>query len=202
MNNIIVIGNGSSVLDYKLQSEIDQFDHVARFNDFKIEGYESHIGTKTTIWARSNSNRTKHRDTKSFQKIILISPEWNYQNIAKLVKQYPQAITIPREIPLNLQNELGLPGRVIDRKRFKHKRGWPSSGLILLSYLLTKFETIYIHGFDFFKDVEGSARHYYNNKEKMEVTHVHNGQKEENWVNEKIKEGKIIKLIDIVNGNK
>ena len=32
---------------------IDACDEVVRFNDFKIKGFERHVGTKMTIWARN-----------------------------------------------------------------------------------------------------------------------------------------------------
>ena len=52
---IVIIGNGASLLDHQFGDQIDQFDEVVRFNDFRIKGYEKYVGTKTTIWARNTS---------------------------------------------------------------------------------------------------------------------------------------------------
>ena len=72
MNNksIIIIGNGQSILNNELQDEIDAFDIVVRINNYKINGYEHYLGTKTDIWfngANSNGVRTAwhiHTDGK------------------------------------------------------------------------------------------------------------------------------------------
>lgn len=49
MNNICIIGNGSSSL--KENGEfIDNCDLVIRIKNFKIKGYEKYIGSKTNIW--------------------------------------------------------------------------------------------------------------------------------------------------------
>jgi len=192
-NKIIVIGNGSSVLNKKMGETIDSFEDVVRFNDYKMKGFQDFIGSRTTIWARSNSNRTKNRDWSNFNKVIVCSPEWNYKNIKRLLKAgNTEGILIPRYDALQLQNELGLPGRV--RKKGKWLRGWPSTGLLLLDYLIKHYDCVYIYGFDFFKQINGHPRHYYNNKEKMKVTYVHDSEKEKKWVYKKIKEGKIKEL--------
>lgn len=47
--SIILVGNGSSLLDEKNGDFIDSFDTVVRFNNFVIKGYEKHVGTKTNI---------------------------------------------------------------------------------------------------------------------------------------------------------
>jgi hypothetical protein len=187
---IIVIGNGSSVLNHQYGELIDSFPDVVRFNDFKTEGYEKFIGSKTTIWARSNSKRTKERDWGIFDSVLVASPEWNYGNINRIVKGKDNATVISQEQALALQQELKLPGRVVKRG-LAEKRGWPSTGLLILNYLIDKFETVYIHGFDCFKKEEGFSRHYYNNKERMSITHVHREDKEKEWIDKNIESGKL-----------
>jgi hypothetical protein len=147
---IIVIGNGSSVLQYKIGEIIDKFGNIIRFNDFQTKGYEKYIGSRTTIWARSNSLRTKNRNRKLFNEILVSSPEWNFESAKRLASMIKNAVLISKKDTLDLQNLLDLPGRIV-KKGKKPIRGWPSSGLIVLYYLLIhRFETIYIHGFDNF----------------------------------------------------
>jgi hypothetical protein len=187
---IIVIGNGTSVLNYQMGELIDSFREVVRFNDYQTKGYESFIGSKTTIWARSNSKRTREREWLSYKNVIIASPEWNFGNIKNIIKDKSNAIVIPKEQSLDLQNELELPGRVVKRGEMS-KRGWPSTGLLILNYLLKYNKFVYIYGFDCFKKEGGDPRHYYNNKEKMITTYVHSEDKEKEWINKKILEGKI-----------
>ena len=52
MSNIILVGNGPSILENEFGSKIDQFDKVVRFNNFEVEGYEKYVGSKCSVLAR------------------------------------------------------------------------------------------------------------------------------------------------------
>ena len=49
--NVIFVSNSPVVLDKELGETIDSYDIVIRCNDFEIDGYEKHVGTKTDIWS-------------------------------------------------------------------------------------------------------------------------------------------------------
>jgi hypothetical protein len=49
--NIIIVGNGSSLLGVGLGNQIDKFDIVVRLNNFRINSYEPDVGRKMTYWA-------------------------------------------------------------------------------------------------------------------------------------------------------
>jgi len=51
MNKVIIVSNSPVVLDKELGDKIDSFDTIIRINDFEIDGYEKHVGTRTDIWA-------------------------------------------------------------------------------------------------------------------------------------------------------
>lgn len=192
-NKIIVIGNGTSVLDRKMGSVIDTFEDVVRINSFQIKGYETFIGSKTTIWARNNSKRTKNRiKMDQYKRIIICSPDWNMNRAFKIQKTIPGSEVIPKKIVANLQRDLNQ-----SLKKSCHSgkpKKWPSTGLLLLYYLLGEYDPIHIYGFDNFKGKNGVARHYYNNKEKIISWGVHECHKERSWIKNKILEGKIINI--------
>ena len=48
--SILIIGNGQSILNNNFQNQIDNFDIVLRINNYKINGYEQFLGSKTDIW--------------------------------------------------------------------------------------------------------------------------------------------------------
>lgn len=48
---IAIVGNGGSVLKNKNGEFIDSCDYVVRIKNFKIDGYEQHVGTKTNIFS-------------------------------------------------------------------------------------------------------------------------------------------------------
>ena len=45
--NIVIVGNGTSILDNPNGHKIDSFETVLRFNGFKIKKHEEYTGTKT-----------------------------------------------------------------------------------------------------------------------------------------------------------
>lgn len=195
LNNktIVVIGNGTSILDYKFGNLIDSFTDVVRFNDYVISGFEEYIGLKTTIWARSNSKRTKDRDWSQFKRVIIASPEWNFKTTNNIPQGRNNYYIISKDQSFSLQEKLNLPGRIV-KKGYPSKRGWPSTGLLTLNYLLNEYSEIYIYGFDCF-DKKGNkyAKHYYNNDD-MTQCYVHDTNKEKQWLNEYINNKRLIPL--------
>ena len=50
-DKVLLMGNGSSVLDMELGERIDnEFDYVFRINRFRTKGYEKHVGTTVSGW--------------------------------------------------------------------------------------------------------------------------------------------------------
>ena len=131
---IVVIGNGSSVLDFELGHLIDKFDEVVRFNLFEIEGYEKHVGTKTTTWFR-NSGPMPERDESQFEKVIVqtvdFPNEWTdhsvYERYERVSDETIQEIRTVVDTPLNL-----------------------STGIQALGHFTRNHGQIFIHGFDVF----------------------------------------------------
>jgi hypothetical protein len=50
---IIVVGNGSDILQHKNGCKIDSFECVVRMGSCKINGYEEYVGTKTDLYRSS-----------------------------------------------------------------------------------------------------------------------------------------------------
>jgi len=72
IKKIAIIGNGELFNQGKF---IDSCDEVYRFNNFKIEGYEEHIGTKTTVWCTHPFITIWTVNPITVPKIWLLSPE-------------------------------------------------------------------------------------------------------------------------------
>jgi hypothetical protein len=212
-DKLIIVGNGLSLIDRKMGKTIDSFKDVVRINNYVIEGYEEHVGSKTTIWCRNNSNRTQERDCSQFDQVIIASPardyasEANYHSSIILQERIENSIVIDEDIKNELQREIGLSGsariepekrkriRIRDKMGRRMKRrnnGWPSTGLMIVHYLIkTKPNPIYIIGFDNFQKIRGYPRHYYNNKEAMPTSVMHSAEKEKDWIKEQRRQGRI-----------
>ncbi len=50
---VAVIGNAPNLSGAKLGESIDKCDKIVRFNDFRIQGFEEDLGSKTTHWCVS-----------------------------------------------------------------------------------------------------------------------------------------------------
>ena len=75
MSNLIIVGNGSSLIDHKNGSLIDSFDTVVRFNSYKIKGYEEYTGKKTNIWFTVNLAHIE--EVHYYDRVIEHSWEWS-----------------------------------------------------------------------------------------------------------------------------
>ena len=53
-NSIAIVGSSARMLEAQEGSRIDSFDNVVRFNRAPVEGYESFVGSKTTLRVANN----------------------------------------------------------------------------------------------------------------------------------------------------
>lgn len=54
---VVIVGNGYKLSQVMQGMLIDQYDVVVRVGDFKIRGFELHVGTKTTFWTLADADR-------------------------------------------------------------------------------------------------------------------------------------------------
>jgi len=136
-NNLILVGNGTSLLNNKNGTIIDSYNIVVRYNSFKIIGYEPYVGEKTDIWTTCNSYHANNTD--NFKK-ILIHPS-GYKTVLDSIKDKNKCEIINK----NLIESIPV--------------GWPSSGLITIYYFLflKKYSNLTITGFDWWK----TEKHHY-----------------------------------------
>ena len=147
---ILLVGNGSSVLDEPLGDLVDSFDHVVRFNSFKTKGLEEWTGIKTDTWFTCNLCHIKN----SFKEIIWHSWEKDEnkdKNFAKLKSKHSHSKKLSREI---IDQAIEQFPRGIDYRS-------PSTGLLAIFYFLTKAKKVCLHGFDWWSR---SKHHYADNE--------------------------------------
>ena len=194
-NSILIIANCQSILETKLGTKIDDFNNIARINNYKIGGYEEFVGTKTDIWINGANSKLAIPDIIP-ERIVVTLPskvfDKNKANILsyvskKLNMNQNKFLLVPNEDILNYENE-------VDNNRL-------TTGLYSIMWALKNYENIYIHGFDFFIN---SKSHYFDSKlinfmnEKfISKGYKHDNQREYSFVNNLIKEKKIKRLTDI-----
>jgi hypothetical protein len=163
---IVIVGNGTSLLDRKNGSLIDDFECVVRFNSYKIKGYEDHVGTKTNIWF--TVNKAHIDEIQDYDRVITHS--WINHDICDvyadlLSKRYVSKLSksFIQSFPL----------------------GNPSTGLLAIYYLLNEYEYVYITGFDWW---ERDEHHYGDNEERGSL---HDPKKEKDLIDRLVADNKV-----------
>lgn len=166
---LIIVGNGSSVLDKENGSLINSFDNVVRFNSYKIKNFEKYVGTKTDIWITVNAAHIN--EIQSYKRVIEHSWQWS-EDKDKIFQKFKQLRSDVIKIPRSL---------VRDKDPLKSIKN-PSTGLISIQFFIDEriYETpIYITGFDWW---ENRKKHHYGDSEKMGK--IHSPQQEKKIIDE------------------
>ena len=133
---VILVGNGTSVLDYKYGCLIDSFDIVVRFNDFRIKGFEEYVGKKTDCWVTCGDAHLE--EINKFDRVVLHT--WEYEH-SLFVKEFGK-----RKFEITNKSEVS-----------KIPIEWPSTGLIAIYHFIKEFGYVTIVGFDWW---EREKHHY------------------------------------------
>jgi len=186
---IAIVGNGRSVLASTAGSSVDRFPTVVRFNDFAIDQYEKHVGTKTDMWVLSDFTCAKlMRKYPERKTPVLVAIPYFFMG-KKEPYYFERRKALEAELtPDQLARVTFISADVAHDIVSRHDFGdrWPSSGLLTIWHFLQSYSEIFLHGFDFFKLIDGKI-HY------MEDTHVgnHDSRQEERICNELAHKGRI-----------
>lgn len=159
MNEIVIVGNGPTLLEKELGSKIDSFSTVVRFNGYTIENYEKHVGTKTDIWfnvINFTKKDTEWRMKQAYKKIVLHSWQWSpekdllYKSFIEFYKDKDVLIEKTKR-----DTCVELSKLVPEEKYFCF-----STGLIGIWMLLKDYKKLSITGFDWWQ----SEKHHYNDR--------------------------------------
>ena len=194
-NTILIIANGTSVLEHDFGQTIDQYPTIARINNYKISGYEKNIGSKTDIWFNGANSKLRARG-KNPKKVVVLIPSSILLKKEKNLNQYIYKRLKINEDNFNVVN-------VNDIKNFENHVGADrlTTGLYSILWALKNFNEVIIHGFDFFINTKG---HYYNSKitELINTYILNKGSKHSNeleleYVNKLLKNNVIKSLFDL-----
>jgi hypothetical protein len=153
----VLVGNGPSLIDSHLGAEIDAFDDVVRFNDFKLsDDLALHVGCKTTLWSCYGANAQRVREAPPPRVIYLhgtkSAPQWY---------QPDELWRVPLAFYQRVKDEvLAMTDRVGEQR----DKLLPSAGLVTMKWLLElhRVPRVTLAGFDHFsRDGVGSRHHYW-----------------------------------------
>lgn len=170
--SIIIVGNGTSVLEKTNGDKINSFDKVLRFNGFKIKGFEKNVGTKTNIWF--TVNHAHMNQVNIFDEVIVHSWEWDRNKcriFQDFIKKRSDCIKTEREF---VRGKINLAS--------------PSSGIIAIFMMLERFDKVTITGFDWWDREE----HHYGDEERRGT--LHKPEQEHRIIKELMQQDKVVFL--------
>ena len=151
---ILIIGNGRTVLDHSFGEQINAIPIVGRINNFSVENYSEYVGVKTDIWFNGANQNLKRQKVIPNEVVVFIPPEILRRKKEKIHDRISRRLHIDKEkyflIPLETMENYEILTGV--------KR--PTTGTSCILWAVENFEKVIIHGFDFFID---SKSHYNDN---------------------------------------
>ena len=151
---ILIIGNGRSVLEYSFGKQINTISIIGRINNFSIRNYSEYIGQRTDIWFNGANQNLKRQKVIPYEVVVFIPPEILRRKKEKIHGRISKRLHIDKEqyslIPLEVMESFE---KISGVKR-------PTTGTASILWAVENFDKVYIHGFDFFID---SKSHYNDN---------------------------------------
>lgn len=154
-SSVVIVGNGPSVMRAQFGSRIDGFDEVIRFNGCRCKGFETHTGTRTTIWTTFGRGMLPGDANIRPAKIILAHGESEAGRCAyPALWRYP----VPQEFYQQLRSEIQAGTASQNPERLL-----PSSGYLVTRWLLDtgQVQAVTLTGFDHFQKHFSSQHHYW-----------------------------------------
>ena len=199
---VILVGNGSSVLDNKLGEYIDsEFDLVYRINRFKTKGFENYVGGRVDGWFLADTGVQWLINPKEeiegsmrytdFKYVFIYCPNFKYNTgELKYIQSTDDEIQM---IPPVYEDNIN---SIVDLKPM-----WPTTGLVAIQFLLENYKNVYTYGFDG-KSKKYEYIHYYDEGDETRLTERwhrprvdHNIELEKKYLGMLRKDGKVIDIV-------
>lgn len=160
-------------MDYEAGPIIDSFNVVVRFNRFRIKGFETKVGTKTTDWITVDSGTqwlngkvdecyaSDPRVIDSLNNIYIVIPKFKFQHEVDRISRIPNMNPKVQIIDSSVED---LINDTVD-----FKPAWPTTGLIAIKLFSTLYDELYIHGFDG-HDKKYQDYHYFDKNDDKRTT--------------------------------
>ena len=178
--NVVIIGNGTSLIGKKCGKLIDTFDVVVRFNKYELnEKWYEDLGSKidVTVYGFGNIKRIKNI-VKNDESIKFISSSQKTKQEIKKCLKYKNETTF-HYIDNIIHNEIHSEINCQDEYRL-------SNGILMIMLCLKYNNKVTICNFDH------SNKHYY--KWKSNHTHHHNWNFERQIIYDYVNKGLIVKI--------
>lgn len=200
---LLLIGNGPSVLNYRLGRTIDSFFNVVRFNEYQTsDGLEAHVGRKTQHWVINGANTAElmsaypNRTAPILVALPISRGNKSYAYLRRAVEaqmtssQHRERVAFVSEAT----------ARSLARSLDAGPSHVPSSGLTAIWHFTQTCPLVHIHGFDFFDKSIAGVHYFDDGVEIRQTVRHHNGPEERRLVNELVSAGRVQLLSSCIRG--
>lgn len=158
---IAIVGNSPILMNTEYGEEIDSHDIVVRINHFNLEGYEKHLGTKTTdvyFHTKTLYSPTILTLTKE-HRFMFYTRETHYQIRKLLNDTYKGKLKLENVTLLDRKKYFLDLAKKINSKEHKHA----STGLITIQSIVDRYPDcdIDVYGITFFADSKNNKMSHY-----------------------------------------
>ena len=198
--SVVLVGNGSGVLNGEYGEQVDSCDRIIRMNSFKIDGYEKHVGKRLDIYGCG-----KQYFKRSPEFLAQFSERWHPCLREKEPHPFVNPNTITKLWSPQIRTHFIEPAtfrRLVKAAKRAEPDAWwgPSSGLRFINMVFDTWPLaqIYIIGFDHL-----STGQYFNlnprylQKIREGSTHREAVTWERREINRYIKQGRVIRIDDV-----
>ena len=180
---VLVLGNAPSLLNREMGKVIDGFDVVIRVNNFRIKGFEKHVGTKTDYALISPAcMKSAELSALSPSKVFVCGSNLrdNYEKIkTRLTDAKRGCMVVPP------QENILSPSIYMDALRIEMdfdlaESQWPSTGIVAVQWARDRHGSaadVHVHGFDFYSDNRVTLGRYFGVTTKADGKHNFDAEK-------------------------
>lgn len=153
----VLVGNGPSVLRCD-GAEIDAHDEIVRFNRFRLEGFESHTGKRTTLWSTFGHGYLPGDEKERPKRILFV-----YGDSGQPAYKPDELYRIPMSFYRSVKARVLAHSKRTDETL---KKTGMTSGMVVAAYMLevVGLNRLSLAGFDHFMKTRSQQHHYYNPK--------------------------------------
>jgi hypothetical protein len=197
---IAIVGNSGILLDKEYGELIDSHDVVVRFNVAKVDGFEKHVGSKTTLRCVNDTILNFAIGLGDLEDIKLKFPDFNPNYIFNLKDQIILFKNVRdrssilddafRKIEKNNNQIKFIHPKFLDECNSLIDSFEVTTGFMMIIAGITFFKNISCFGFSFYED-EWNKKHYFERINPFNQTYLHNIVSEKNIVLELAKHNKI-----------
>ncbi|MEO5714671.1 MAG: glycosyltransferase family 29 protein [Luteolibacter sp.] len=200
---VLIIGNSPMVLECQLGKIINEFDIVIRINNYKIKGYENHVGTKTDFVVISYACEPNLELSKLSKRQRLLYTANLYDSMEQMkarmlsTSSTSMGVGIPPKDMVRLSPTLYYYG--LKRLIKLGESEWATTGTVAVQWAMDNFglsHEVFVHGFSFYSESRGDALdHYFGTKTVSDG--AHSFPREARYLLSLERQGRIRRLVNV-----